>query len=92
MWHLIGIDKDGARHHWNEAKTKEEAEILLEKAMPALNKARSNYISELIEAKDEHENIQRLPKEQRPLYYDYLGWKMQGFYIDHFILEYKEGY
>jgi hypothetical protein len=25
-------------------------------------------------------------------YSDYMAWKMQGFYIDHFILEHKEGY
>ena len=28
MWHLIGIDEDGARHRCNVARTKEEAEKL----------------------------------------------------------------
>lgn len=87
MWHLIGIDKDGARHHWNECATKQEADILLQNAMPALDKMKSQYIDALMLAEQEREEIEKMSAERRPDYYDYLGWKMQGFYVDHFIIE-----
>lgn len=91
MWHLIGIDADGTRHHCNQCKTQEEALKLLEEAMPKLEKMKAPYIGDLVRASMERLEIQKLPKTKRPLYYDYLGWKEQGFFIERFEVEYKEG-
>jgi hypothetical protein len=88
MWHIIGIDEDGARHHWNEAETKEQAEELLAKVKVAHNKMVLQHIEAVeIARQDEIEG-----RNAGLFYSDYMAWKMQGFYIDHFILEYKEGY
>jgi hypothetical protein len=92
MWHLIGIDEDGARHHWNEAETKEEASALLENAMPSLERMKKPYKEDLRNAYKEYLEIKEMPEDERHLHYEYLSWEMQGFFIDHFILEHKEGY
>jgi hypothetical protein len=28
-----------------------------------------------------------MPDDEKPLYYDYMGWKMQGFFIKEFRIE-----
>lgn len=83
MWYLIGVDKDGKRHRWNDCQTEQEAKVLLEGAMPSLMKMREPYKEVLAQAlEDEKEG------RNEGLYYsDYMGWKMQGFYVDHFIIE-----
>jgi hypothetical protein len=87
MWHLIGIDDDGARHHFNQCKTEEEAKALLAKAMPAHVKMIAPYVEAIERARQEELD----GKNEGLDYSDYMGWKAQGFYVDHFIIEYKEG-
>jgi hypothetical protein len=91
MWHLIGIDEDGARHHCRACKTEEEANKYLTEARPSLERMKKPYEAVLARAYMEHLRIMEMPEDDRPLYYDYIGWKDQGFFIDHFIIEYKEG-
>jgi hypothetical protein len=50
------------------------------------------YKEDLRNAYKEYLEIKEMPEDERPLHYEYLSWKMQGFFIDHFILEHKEGY
>ena len=86
MWHLIGIDDDGTRHHINQCETEEEAKELLAKAMPAQAKMIAPYIEAVERARQEE-----LDGKNEGLYYsDYMGWKMQGFYVERFELEYRE--
>ncbi len=86
MWHLIGIDDDGTRHHFNQCKTEEEAQALLAKAMSAQAKMIAPYIEAIERARQEEieGNNEGLD------YSDYMGWKMQGFYVERFELEYRE--
>ena len=87
MWHLIGIDDDGTRHHFNQFKTEEEAKAMLAKAMPAQVRMITPYLEAIEQARqDEAEG-----KNEGLDYSDYMGWKMQGFYVDKFVLEYREG-
>jgi hypothetical protein len=44
---------------------------------------RAPYIDSLKQAEKEYKVMD---KEQRFMYSDYLGWKMQGFYVDHFVI------
>lgn len=90
MWYLIGIDEDGTRHRCNVARTKEEAEQLLAEAPQKLIKMREPYIEALFSAELEYKDIQKMPKQFRPLTSDYEYFKMQCFYVDHFELEYRE--
>ena len=87
MWHLIGIDDDGTRHHFNQYETEEEAKAMLAKAMPAQVRMITPYLDAIEQArKDEADG-----KNEGLDYSDYMGWKAQGFYVDKFVLEYKEG-
>lgn len=86
MWHLIGIDDDGTRHHFNQCKTEEEAQALLAKAMPAQAKMIAPYIEAIERARQDELD----GKNEGLDYSDYMGWKMQGFYVERFELEYKE--
>lgn len=86
MWHLIGIDDDGTRHHFNQCRTEEEANALLAKAMSAQAKMIAPYIEAIERARQEEIE----GKNEGLDYSDYMGWKMQGFYVDHFELEYRE--
>lgn len=90
MWHLIGIDEDGKRHRCNVAKTKEETDRLLAEAPSKLRKMCEPYFEAMFSAELEYRDIQKLPKQFRPLTCEYLDFKEQGFFIDHFIIEYKE--
>ena len=87
MWHLIGIDDDGTCHHFNQCRTEEEANALLARAPSAQVKMITPYLEAIEQARqDELEG-----KNEGLGYSDYMGWKEQGFYVDHFELEYKEG-
>lgn len=90
MWHLVGIDEDGVRHHCRACKTKEEADKYLAEARPSLERVKKKYEKALARAYMEYLQIKDMPEDDKPLYYDYMGWKDQGFFIDHFELEYKE--
>jgi hypothetical protein len=88
MWYLIGIDDDGEQHRFNQCQTKEEAQALLVKAMPAQAKMIEPYIEAVEQARqDEIEGINAGLE-----YSDYIGWKMQGFYVDHFEIEERDDY
>jgi hypothetical protein len=87
MWHLIGIDDDGARHHFNQCKTEEEAQALLAKAMPAQVKMIAPYVEAIEQARKDEADGKNVGLD----YSDYMGWKMQGFYVERFELEYREG-
>lgn len=86
MWHLIGIDDDGTRHHFNQRKTEEEAKALLAKAMPAQVKMIAPYVEAIERARQEELD----GKNEGLDYSDYMGWKAQGFYVERFELEYRE--
>ena len=86
MWHLIGIDDDGTRHHFNQCRTEEEAQALLARAMPAQAKMIAPYVEAIERARQEELD----GKNEGLDYSDYMGWKMQGFYVERFELEYKE--
>jgi hypothetical protein len=88
MWYLIGVDDDGEQHRFNQCQTKEEAQALLVKAMPAQAKMIEPYIEAVEQARqDEIEGINTGLE-----YSDYIGWKMQGFYVDHFEIEERDDY
>lgn len=86
MWHLIGIDDDGTRHHFNQCRTEEEANALLARAMPAQAKMIAPYVEAIERARREELD----GKNEGLDYSDYMGWKMQGFYVERFELEYRE--
>lgn len=87
VWRLIGIDDDGARHVCRICDTKDEAEKHLAEAPEKLKRMQAMYADSLIEANEERRLIQKLPKFKKPLYYDFMGWKMQGFFITRFVIE-----
>ena len=84
MWVLVGVDSDGAKHRWNDYASESEAQENIAVAMTRLEEMRAPYIDSLKQAEKEYKVMD---KEQRFMYSDYLGWKMQGFYVDHFIIE-----
>jgi hypothetical protein len=86
MWHLIGIDDDGTRHHFNQCRTEEEANALLAKAPSA----QAKMIAPYLEAIEQARQYELEGKNEGLGYSDYMGWKEQGFYVDHFELEYRE--
>lgn len=86
MWHLIGVDGDGTRHHFNQCRTEEEANALLAKAPSAQAKMIAPYIEAIERARQEEIE----GKNEGLDYSDYIGWKMQGFYVEKFDLEYRE--
>ena len=92
MWNLIGIDEDGERHRCRNCKTKEEAEKYLQEARPSLERMKKPYEKELSRAYMEYLQIKEMPDDDKPLYYDYMGWKMQGFFIKEFVLEQEDDY
>jgi hypothetical protein len=49
------------------------------------------YLEAMFSAELEWKDIQKLPKQFRPLTCEYQDFKDQGFFIDHFIIEYREG-
>jgi hypothetical protein len=90
MWHLIGVDEDGTRHHCNQCATEEEANRLLSEAPEKHRKMCEPYLEALFSAELEYKAIQKMPKQFRPLTSDYEYFKMQCLYVDHFELEYRE--
>ena len=91
MWHLIGVDEDGKRHHCNQCATKEEAEKLLAEAPEKHRKMCEPYLEAMYSAELEYKAMQKLPKAYRPLTSEYEYFKMQGFFMERFELEYREG-
>jgi hypothetical protein len=91
MWHLIGIDEDGTRHHCRQCASEEEIRQHLAEAPSKLQKMCEPYLEAMFSAELEWKDIQKLPKQFRPLTCEYQDFKDQGFFIDHFIIEYKEG-
>jgi hypothetical protein len=87
MWVLVGVDSDGAKHRWNDYTSKSEAQENIAVAMTRLEEMRAPYIDSLKQAEKEYKVMD---KEQRFMYSDYLGWKMQGFYVDHFVIEERD--
>jgi hypothetical protein len=88
MWYLIGVDDDGERHRFNQCDTEEEAQALLARAMPAQAKMIAPYIEAIEQARqDEIEG-----RNAGRYYSDYQGWKMQGFYVEHFEIEERDDY
>ena len=41
---------------------------------------------------EEYREIKKMTPRKRPKYYDYMGWKMQGFFIKEFVLEQEDDY
>jgi hypothetical protein len=50
------------------------------------------YEQALVRAYMEYLKIKDMPDDDKPLYYDYMGWKMQGFFIKEFVLEQEDDY
>lgn len=87
MWQVIGIDEDGVRHICRRCATKEEAEQGIIKSQEGLKKIQATYADSLMKAIAEYREIKKMPLRKRPKYYDYMGWKMQGFFIKEFRIE-----
>jgi tRNA A22 N-methylase len=87
MWILYGVDKDGTRHRINQYSSEQALYSGKELAKESLAAMQAKYKESLERAKEEYRNIKRLPARKRPLYYDYMGWKIMGGYIVGFIAE-----
>lgn len=88
MYNLIGIDEDGIRHRFRTCKTEQEAKDFLDKAMSIQERVKAPYRNVVEQAKKDEEQ-----GKNTGLYYsDYLGWKMLGFYVKRFELEWEEDY
>lgn len=87
MWNVVGIDNDGVRHTCHRCDSVAEAKEKLEQAKEGLLRMRACYADSLINATREYREITRIVARQRASYCDYWGWKMQGFFIERFIIE-----
>lgn len=87
MWQVVGIDRDGERHVWTICDNEETAKQKAELAKAGLKRMQSGYADSLIKAVKEYREIKRMLLRKRPKYYDYMGWKMQGFFIKEFRIE-----
>lgn len=90
MWHLIGIDKDGKRHHCNQYSMQEDADKALADADRIQNRMVEAYLASIFKAELEYKQLQNMPKSIRPLLNEYNLFKSMGFLIDKFVLEYRE--
>ena len=87
MWHLIGVDEDGTRHHCRQCIDKDEIRQHLAEAPAKLRKMQEPYLGAMLSAKQEYENIKALPEQDRPLFYENQSFKDQGFFIKNFVIE-----
>lgn len=87
MWNVVGIDADGTRHICHRCESEEMARDRLKKAKDGLKRMRAIYAGSLGRAVSEYRDMMRKPARQRPKYYDYWGWKAQGFFIKKLIVE-----
>ena len=87
MWQVVGLDEDGTRHICRRCATKEEAEQGVIKSQKGLKRIQATYADSLMRAVAEYREIKKMTPRKRPKYYDYMGWKMQGFFIKEFRIE-----
>jgi hypothetical protein len=87
MWQVVGLDEDGTRHICRRCATKEEAEQGVIKSQEGLKRIQATYADSLMRAVEEYREIKKMTPRKRPKYYDYMGWKMQGFFIKEFRIE-----
>lgn len=84
MWQVLGIDEDGVKHVCHRCDNEEQAWQKMEQSKAGLKRMQAAYADSLIKAVSEYREIKKMTPRKRPKYYDYMGWKAQGFFIKRF--------